>query len=53
MQKNQIYNTPSALRFTVQTALGFPGNSDTAISETSNPCLNTLMDDLGPRPQAI
>lgn len=44
---------PSALLFTVHTAFGLPGNSDTAISETSRPCLNTLKVDLEPRPQAI
>lgn len=44
---------PSALLFTVQTAFGLPGSSDTAISETSRPCLKTLKEDLEPRPQAI
>lgn len=44
---------PSALLFTVHTAFGLPGNSDTAISETSRPCLKTLNVDLEPRPQAI
>ena len=44
---------PSALLFTVHTAFGLPGSSDTAISETSRPCLNTLKVDLEPRPQAI
>lgn len=39
------------MRFlTVQTAFGLPGSSDTAISETSKPCLSTRIDDLGPRP---
>lgn len=44
---------PSALLFTVHTAFGLPGNSDTAISETSSPCLKTLNVDLDPRPQAM
>lgn len=44
---------PSLLRFTVHTALGLPGNSETAISDTSKPCLKTLSDDLGPLPQAM
>ena len=43
---------PSARFLTVQTAFGFPGNSDTAISVTSNPCLRTRNVDLGPLPQA-
>lgn len=44
---------PSALLFTVHTAFGLPGSSDTAISETSSPCLKTLKVDLDPRPQAM
>lgn len=41
---------PSIRFFTVQTAFGLPGNSDTAISDTSSPCRNTRNDDLGPLP---
>lgn len=44
---------PSALLLTVHTAFGLPGSSDTAISETSRPCLRTLKEDLEPRPHAI
>lgn len=51
--KNIFEILPSALLFTVHTAFGLPGNSDTAISETSRPCLKTLKVDLEPRPQAI
>lgn len=42
--------SPSLRLFTVHTAFGLPGNSDTAISDTSKPFLNTLKEDLGPRP---
>lgn len=51
MQQKQ--NIPSERLFTVQTALGLPGSSDTAISVTSNPCLKTLIVDLGPLPQSM
>ena len=44
--------SPSALFLTVQTALGFPGSSETAISVTSRPCRKTRRVDRGPRPQA-
>lgn len=49
---NRQNNVPSLCRFTVHTAFGEPGNSDTAISATSKPCLSALMEDRGPRPQA-
>lgn len=39
--------------FTVQTAEGVPGKSETAISDTSKPCLKTRMVELGPRPQEV
>lgn len=38
------------LFLTVQTAVGFPGNSETAISLTSSPFRNILKVDRGPRP---
>lgn len=46
-------NLPSNLFFTVHTAFGLPGSSDTAISDTSNPWRKTLSEDLGPRPQSM
>lgn len=46
------YCIPSTCLLTVHTALGLPGSSETAISDTSSPCLRTLRDDRGPRPQA-
>lgn len=45
--------SPSLLHFTVHTALGLPGNSDTAISDTSSPCLSTRRDERGPLPHII
>ena len=50
--KVSVEKLPSARFFTVQTALGLPGSSDTAISVTSKPCRNTLKVDRGPRPHA-
>lgn len=41
---------PSIRFLTVHTAFGFPGSSETAISDTSKPWRNTRTDDLGPRP---
>lgn len=46
-------NSPSTRLFTVQTAFGLPGSSETAISDTSNPCLKTLTEDRGPRPHSM
>ncbi len=37
----------------VQTAYGFPGNGETAISLTANPCLNILRLDLFPAAQRV
>lgn len=45
-------NLPSLCLLTVHTALGEPGSSETAISATSSPCLNALIEDLDPRPHA-
>lgn len=50
--KNYIKdNLPSTFRLTVHTAVGLPGNSETAISPTSNPFRKTLSVERGPRPQ--
>lgn len=53
VNKNTFEILPSALLFTVHTAFGLPGSSDTAISETSSPCRKTLKVDLDPLPHAI
>ena len=45
-------NLPVFRFFTVHTAFGVPGKSETAISLTSKPCLSTRIVLLGPRPQA-
>ena len=41
---------PSDFNFVVHTALGFPGNSETAISEISRPCLKIRKVDPAPLP---
>mmetsp|Transcript_11543 Transcript_11543/g.24166 ORF Transcript_11543/g.24166 Transcript_11543/m.24166 type:complete len:427 (-) Transcript_11543:1073-2353(-) len=54
-KETTMYESKSsaALRLTVQTALGWPGSGDTAISVRETPCFSMRTVDRGPRPHAV
>lgn len=49
-ERPKKFNLPSTRFLTVHTALGLPGSSETAISDTSKPWRKTRKVDLGPLP---